>query len=54
MNTPMSVVSNHAENRRSKFFHFLLINKCHLKKSEICFFDHMAKKQNGDDSLHLN
>ena len=54
MNTHMRIVSNHAKNPRSRFSHFPLINKWHLKKSETYFFDRMAKKQNGDDSLYLS
>ena len=30
MNTHMSIVSNHAKNQRSRFFHFPVINKCNL------------------------
>ena len=34
MNTHMSIVSIHAKNQRSRFFHFPVINECPFFKSE--------------------
>ena len=47
MHAHIRIISTHAKDQRSSFFHFHIINKCHFLWFELCFLTVQPKNRTG-------